>query len=447
MNIKYLKWSHFFLIGISVFLLPFVNSVGTSDGTGKSISIYPLIGGIMIWLLFGKSVKIPKNGGINLYFAFIAMTMVSFLANFVDIVYLSSNNINGLSNFIFREFTTMLYLAVSIYVYNYLQINGNLKLKNIERILICSFCVSALYSAFEILHIFKPEYTYILQAIDAMFRGDSYVYFKVRSLTFEASTLGLYLCIVYPVLLVRVLNDKKYLLLLCTLYVMALASMSRTVYAILLIQSILFVYLYNVNKKEILKLMILLGVLLEYLYVYIVNDTWMSEVNFGDVLISLFDTEDSHRIGSNLMRYGSQIAALSIFFDNPLFGVGLGQTSFYMYDYVPSWIWGSPDMEKFKNNIPVFGVYYRLLSDVGVLGTIMWLSVWGKSISLLLKSSKRIYYNYQWLIIIIGLLLNGFNWDSLSYSGYWISLGISWYLINDNRNRDVLPCEKRTESK
>jgi len=85
---------------------------------------------------------------------------------------------------------------------------------------------------------------------------------------------------------------------------------------------------------------------------------------------------------SNLSRLAAQVAALKMFADHPLFGVGLGQFAFYEGEYLPTWgylsdeLW--PSLVYPEAPWPaVYSIYPRIAAECGIGAVLAWVFLWG----------------------------------------------------------------------
>lgn len=145
------------------------------------------------------------------------------------------------------------------------------------------------------------------------------------------------------------------------------------------------------------------------------------------IIDSLAGESETHEM-SNLMRLGSQMAGYNIFFDNPFVGVGWGQGTFYLNDYYPSWARQSWEVAvKFRDHPIIFGVYPRVLAELGLLGFVSWVSLWMLVVYKLFCLNNNVF-----AIMMIGILLSGMNMDIVRFYIYWIMLGMVWYISDNN---------------
>ena len=428
---------HKWMIGIAISLLCFINSVQWVRDGGDSMSNFILLPAFIVWIIssafYHKKILLPHGIGAKCFLLFLAVCMCSDVANFTNIARSEDPTKNGILFSLMKLISMALYLGIALYVYNFFRNYRGDVYRFFFRCLLVSFFLSSFYSFFELLRFTYPPAGIILSFLDSLFRAHSGSFvFKVRSLTYEYSTLGSYLAIIFPYLFAMVISKKKkYFFFLGFMLLMAFGTFSRTVYFLLVIQCIVFFFLFR--KKyffQFSKIIIITGAILLVGVELFINSGTLAGLDPMEVFLSFTDDSDSHRVTSNVMRIGSQIGALNIFVDYPILGVGLGQATFHLLDYVPNWIWLSSDMTNFATNMPVFGTYPRILCETGIFGFLVWVALWLDALhDLFVKDHGRRYLQRVTIFMsILGLLIAGLNWDMLSFPGLWIYLGLAWYV-------------------
>lgn len=423
-------------VWLSIALLPFVNSLNSTGGGGFSGSIIPLMIGCILYIValskkIFRKVVFPKIETI-LLLAWVIFAVVSTLININNVIYADNGRTIGEMLFLTKFVTYIFYLLIILFIYNVLMRVDTEKVQYyVNKMLMLSFCIAGIYSLLEILAIADLSFKPILIWIDSLFRGSvENTYFKVRSLTYEASTLGNYLSVVLPFIAVKIIEKNKiYYFWGVYLLLMAVMSLSRTVYIVVLLEMVM-ISVYLKTPRLLVNLFVVLGIT-SLVLESITEDSLLANIDIFDTLLSLDDTSDVSRMGSNLMRYGSQVAAYNIWQENFIWGIGLGQSNLQLIYYVPAWIWLSPDMMFFQYNMPVFGVYPRMLAEQGVMGIFCYLMLWLITIYKLHNvrkylSEKERKFTIALIVSIIGNLVAQNNWDMLSYPAGWILLAIAW---------------------
>lgn len=258
---------------------------------------------------------------------------------------------------------------------------------------------------------------------------------KVRGLAFEPSYLGLYLSFAFPFLVYLVLTrrSKYYTFLMLFIFLTTVASQSRTGLISIFVEAVLWVY-YLFRTGMVNKIQSMLGkaalvfVFLGLLYGGYKATTTIYHFNSNNI--------------SNITRVSSQVAAVGVFLDNKLFGVGYGLAGAYLTDYYPDFAWKSYTVRMWAAqrdislSSPVFAMFPRLLAETGITGTTMFLILISHTLLTLRKRffakcfSQETRLLYLTLFVsIAGQMVASFGVDTLVFYGYWFSLGLAAVLI------------------
>lgn len=163
-------------------------------------------------------------------------------------------------------------------------------------------------------------------------------------------------------------------------------------------------------------------------------------VKFDDIVHNVINGDSV----SNLSRLASQVAAVSIFKDHPLLGVGFGQYGFYVNQYMPSWGYLSYELRPWLiyPTAPwpaVYSMYARLACETGVVGLLAWVGLWCY-MSYLVVTHSRMFLRlhgtvpamaYPLVMSYISVLVSGVASDTLRTPMIWISLGLGCAFLNN----------------
>ena len=137
---------------------------------------------------------------------------------------------------------------------------------------------------------------------------------------------------------------------------------------------------------------------------------------------------------SNKSRFGMQHAALEVFKQEPLAGVGLGQLAYHSRFHYPYWATANNyefDLyyknEQLSSFPPIYNFYLRVLSELGIIGIIIWLSILFLSFyySVLLWKYSTDKYRFIGMILIlsfVGMIINWMQVDHFKQYGFWLCL-------------------------
>lgn len=456
------NYLHINIIKIAIVLSGFISLYGQAPsflgGLGHELAFYPFAIGLAIWLAgiisCREKVYIPRNYSFYAFVFLLVWLFMTGIVNFPNMLEAEFKGIDGATRFIIQYGTMVFYFLSALYIYNIfckLALSKENVLLLFEKAIMLSAYIMGAYSLFEITSLLGMDYCReIVNVIDSFFRsntvqGDIFSYFRIRSLTMEASTFGMYCGVILPWLVLRAFDNtvsptkRSFNLLFFVYYIVLIVfSLSRTAYFIVLIEFLIFSRSY---RKQIIKYWISMRAKAKFFQLFAlaflmwgISSTAMIEIDVLGVLLSFTNSSNNIHELSNIARIGSQWAGWYMFLDNPVFGVGYGQYPFYYADYVPSWAWISKEVQIWGVNIigsamtPSHGIYTRLLAETGLMGLLVWgiilLSMlWDICQSDVDADKKRCYS-----ISIVALVLFGFNADTFRIFYYWVFLGIAWYM-------------------
>ena len=451
---------HWMLIGAALLFMPIIGSLDISmfGGLGRHGSFYPLFCGLLL-LFIGFATKktelyIPRTKSFFAILAFCAVIVLSGLINISDLSYMHYQGVNGVMRFFIQCGTLLYSLCIAIYIYTICKkVDNKSPLAFVEKCLIGSFFLAGAYSILEIGAIWEGEaFKEALFAVDSIFRPANEnrdIYTRLHSLAIEAPTFAMYMGVVFPWVLslchickgIRMLGS---VLLSVYLVLLIILSFSRTAYIVTGMEIILYALLF---RREGLKKRYICIVFIPAVFYYILlnNDTGFLSVDLLQVFSSIFMSEGYYS-ASNTVRYGTVMAGLGIWNDNPILGVGYGGYGFYSFDYFPASIWLAPDPFIWADNSlvngtwpPIHNLYVRLLAEAGAIGLIAWISV----NIFVLKEEKAILSSRlegndnarvkNLIISTAACIMYGFNGDIIYFHFFWISVGIRWFYLDKIR--------------
>jgi hypothetical protein len=257
---------------------------------------------------------------------------------------------------------------------------------------------------------------------------------RPRSSLAEPLDLSIFLLFSIPYSIASLTSEKSaalravkvcFILLGCLLFVVANSRSS------LMAIPVIFALVFWLAPGYVARLKMLLAGALVYLLV-----TWaifpLAGGN-GDVLspIKFFAERMAslQNIGANLREEpaGASIGRgyakpLAVFREHPIFGVGLGNYPFYYSELV-----GSPTIVL----ATTFSLYFRLLTELGIIGTSLFLMFVATALWRLLKVIKRSSdrmlrpFAVAALISIVGVMIARVGLDGLYTDSYiWVMLGV-----------------------
>ncbi|HWR31686.1 MAG TPA: O-antigen ligase family protein, partial [Negativicutes bacterium] len=169
------------------------------------------------------------------------------------------------------------------------------------------------------------------------------------------------------------------------------------------------------------------------------------ETAFRTVLYSLMDLT----FPNNTVRYGSWQAGLNMAWAHPIVGVGIGQYGFYFSQHLPNWAMQIFGFSRFLNPldystwVPAFSIHTRIFAETGIVGGILWLSIWFSTSTVLVlhmfsnndgATGTRMVQAATLLASLVGLFISGFNNDSFRFLELSVTLAACWIFFRDCDN-------------
>ena len=392
-------------------------------GLSEEAAFYPLFFGILLWLgeklLRKQKIHLPRNISFKLFLFFLGWVLLSGMLNISDIYSNSFRGVMGGMRFATLFIGFSFFSVVLLYLFDSLRNDREWLLENFERAIFFSFFLAGGYSVFEILRFF-----------------------------------GFFASIMFPWVFGAVfLKGHRFWFLFLNLYliVLLLLTFSRSLLVIVIFEFFIMLYLYQYEIRTQKKFffsfvsILLVGLVIGLEAVGIAGFreliTW-AEGDVFQIFSSLFKLEDE----SVIARYGSQAAAFNMFLSSPFTGVGLGQYAFWVSEFMPTWAYESEEISNtafgFVNGVwPIcHGLYARLLGEVGGVGFLLWLSIWGTlcyKLICIFSTFDRVesLRCKNLLVSIISYLFFGVMHDSFGMLVIWILMGVSMVLTESDRVR------------
>jgi len=236
-------------------------------------------------------------------------------------------------------------------------------------------------------------------------------------------------------------KGRKYVYLLAAVVLVIAVVASKSRGGFLGLASIPFAYwLFSKNKIKNLGKLTLIVVLLSYPVYQLVPDDYKAEV------VSISDTEDSTR-NTRLEFWG---LAWDMFLDNPVIGVGARNYPWNVAFYQMK----RKDFDsegKLLGGREVHSLYFALIAELGLLGTILYVMIIIQIIKKLffmirLGEQDPHFYNFgliakSFLISLVSFLISGGFISVLYYPPFWYLLGfvltLNFIVQNELKNKNV----------
>jgi len=479
--------------------LPLLSRVmGGTDVAPLSMVFLAIL--ILIWFLprFLRGAGVPIQSVPLIIFALAAV--VSSLLAFFQVVPSFKNE--GLWK---NEFSSLVSLGIGVcfYLVASLWISDEAKLKRFFRIVNLSGGLALLYAMVQVIFIvilkkippILAEFQDLISASQTLFVG------RINGLALEPSWLAHQLNMFYiPIwfgLSIKKISFHKFriarfslenLLLAASLIALFLTK-TRTGWLVFLTYgAYLFLLLMNTLRKRIapkwsfknddhrkirifqaifnvgfwfLLMIFLLGVLVLAGWIMTIIDPRMA------TFFDLQSIRDEGILGwASYLLFAERIiywmAGFSIFLENPILGVGLGNSGYFIPSFIASFGYSSPEILRIFLEDPFLpnpkNLWVRILAETGIVGFslfVSWLWVQWKTARAAerLNSPLAQAVGLTGQITIIGLIVEGFSLDTFALPYYWMTLGLVvavfrfFSLRANSQMRDPISAVTNTPSK
>ena len=457
---------------ISIVLIPFDSLpymkgvLGELGVRGPVYTFIPIFIVIFIYFIYKKKIYFKWNLEKVLLVIFITWTAISASININTIIHNEFKERNGLEKLIL-QIMVLAFMVLIMYATEYIVSLNNISLKTIRKYILISFIFVSLYSFLEILQVYG-----ILNVENILRKISYYIHYlnrgnlygdRIRSITGEASFLGMYVAFAYPWVVSYILTEKRYtkkiLYGIVVLYMLLLVYLtkSRVAYAVTMGEMVLILFgILLFDRKKLNKVLIVIITICSMLSINsfntlnsyimsirqqqgstdeVIDDGYNIDMSVGDVVQSL-NSKTNH---SNIARLGLQKSAINMGMDNPIIGIGLGQFGFYADQYIEEDARISFEIQRWTNPEevdfwpPAFALIPRIVAEQGFVGAAIF-------IAFLLVTMIKFFVKYVkanentmeilTMVSLIGVIVSTFNADTYGLPKLWILLGIIIYLSN-----------------
>lgn len=443
------------LFFLGLFFFPFNSFEGIKalgEFKNESGAYFFLLGFIL--LFFQKKISLPLyNSVFKIILVFLGWCFLSTLLNFQNVENSYFKHTTGINRFI-RQYVSLLLSGIVFFLFYYnVLIKMEIKeiLYKIRTVFLYSLFTATVVGFFELL----AGYYGISLARYAFYVLDYFPFFEKRligdrisSIADEPPFFAVYLITISGWMFSYILTNKGFLKYIPTLLILVLTfySGSRTALIVIFVQVIIF-FLTTVSREKIIKNTIRATVVFSFLTVciFIFNGDKIIKA-FEEKIESLDFKSNLTKNISNQSRFGMQYAALQVFLEHPVIGVGYGQQTYYSRFHYPAWAmknnyefdeaYKNPAVKAFP---PSYNMYTRILAELGLVGIsififLIYFSI--KKIKFLIKNKNG---EKQVLAIILlvglsGLFINLLQIDTFRLYGLWLYLAILTVLTNKQQN-------------
>lgn len=450
-----------FLLGI--FFIPFNEFEGLSflgEYKNEAASYFFLIGFVVALVenFLAKKIYFPyKHPLIIVLILFVGWTFLATVFNYNTVADSFYKQTSGVNRYI-RQTISLLISAFcfSFLFWNVIKNRNVIEIiKLIRKIILYSFVFVAIYGFIEIAIVFFGMG--FLKSVLRLFEyfpfvtNDLHNYSRlgISSVTYEIPALGNYLIFVAPWMMSYIFTEKKWIKFIPTLVVLILMlfSNARAAFVVVGLQVVCLV-LVMLHDQRFRKTTALglktLGILMLALVVVKSESIYKTVSERAD---QLNFSKNLTQSGSNKTRFGMQYAALQVFSENPVCGVGFGQGTYHMVPHYPYWstinnwefrvIYKNQQDKSFPSH---YNMYTRLLAETGLVGTLLFLSLMFLCVSYAALFWKHVHYTYKYIGVIlllsfIGFAVNWFQTDFFRQYGFWLCLMLTINVLIDYRSK------------
>ncbi|RGQ04012.1 O-antigen ligase [Megamonas rupellensis] len=458
--IKFLQGCIFFSIILSIF-----DGLNIKAGILQQGFIYPTVLGIFFFFLwkYEKKESLYLNIIHKKYALLIMYIAINSFININNIIGLEYKGLTSESRLVGNILVLVILFLLTIYYYNVLLIKKNI-LYWIYKATVYGMFATSIYGLIQLAGIFQSDianniYHFVEPYVNIQMKPYEMNYPPRRLVGFskEGSTFGNYMSVIFPWIVMGLICFNKKIMSFIMIFlsiIFVIFSYSRIAYGCIFLELLVMLLWVNKFKKICINLKFLgaLSVILLSVIVFMVSsgivdfDTLFLKIT--DVVFSFSDDASDNRVASNVTRIGLQYAAFSIFIDNFLLGIGLGQFQFHAVPYLPNWSYLSLEIQGFANPgdtnffYGTFNTHVRILAELGIIGFILWINIiyqGFKNYIYIIKNVDQDRKDIIKLIIIsyIASIISFINFDIFEFFYFWLLLilsGVIVYKIKNNKN-------------
>ncbi len=462
MSLRKIYTALFFL---GIFFIPFNEFEGLSflgEYSDESATYFFLMGFAFLMLesLLKGRINIPYKNSLSLLL--IGFLLWSFLSTLINYETVSENYFKQTSGFnrYIRQSISLLISSVvfTVLFWNVIKNYSVFKIfRLIRKAILFSFIFVSVYGFIEIAIVFfgmnflRP----VLESFDIFpFVNTSYhtgARVGISSITFEIPSLGTYLITILPWMASYIFTEKKVykVIPLAVILILLFFSDSRSALIVILIQLLVLISIlifdpkYRVHTLKFLQYGAILIALVALVKSEQISKTIAEKADRVNFSKNLTDNV------SNKSRFGMQYASMQVFKENPITGVGLGQTAYHAMYHYPYWATSNNwEFElKYKNQTvksfpPLYNIYTRILAELGIIGFLFFVCLIALSYyySVLLWKFSNVNSRFMSIILLLsftGMAINWMQLDNFKQYGFWLCLVLLIKYRNDFNNKKV----------
>jgi len=437
------------LFFLGLFFIPFNEFEGLEflgEYKNEAATYFFLLGFLFVILesFLRKKIDFPiKHPLIIILGLFVGWTFLTILFNNQTVSENFFKQTTGISRYI-RQ-TISLLISVVCFTFLFWNVIKNYSVlenfKKIRKVFFYGFIFVSIYGFFEIgILFFKMSF---LKPIWDLFEYFPFVnnslYLRregISSVTFETPALGNYLILTFPWVLSYIFTEKTLWKFIPSIVAVVLMFFSdaRAAFIVMTIQFICFVLILLRDVKYRKITILALRFILFIACAFILYNSEKVHQSVEKKIDNVNFSKNITKSVSNKSRFGMQYAALKVFKENPICGVGYGQGAYHMRFHYPYWATNN-NLEfklRYKNQQhkpfpPTYNIYTRLLAETGIIGTFLFSSLIFLCIYFAFRYWKKTnpidkYIGIVMLLSFIGFAINWLQMDFFRQYGFWLML-------------------------
>ncbi|WP_166921426.1 O-antigen ligase family protein [Flavobacterium poyangense] len=437
------------LFFLGLFFFPFneyegIPLLGEFKSESGFIFLFAAFATLIVDTFNSKKIVIPYN---NILFQFVILFLVwciiTTLLNANTVVSNYFKHTSGINRFVRQYFSLIISSLFFFMLYINVLVKMELKeiLFRIRKVFLYSLIIASVYGLFEtLISIFGFGFLYpVLSLFDYFpFLEVSIQTGRISSIAYEPPFLAIYLISTAGWMFSYILTSNRSIKFLPAITVLVLTyfSGSRTGLIVVFFQAFIFsIFLYRDNRFKIYIKRFFFGFSIVFSILLALNGEKVIK-SITTKLDSLDFRNNLTKSVSNQSRFGMQYAAIEVFKENPIIGVGFGQQAYHNRKHYPGWATrGNYEFKLFYKNKkdktfpPGYNLYTRLLAETGLVGFILFITLLYFSLKETLSIMRKTQDEGKILAIIvlvtlIGLYINWFQIDTFRMYVAWLSLAI-----------------------
>ncbi|KJB97792.1 O-antigen ligase family protein [Skermanella aerolata] len=381
--------------------------------------------------------------------AFTAVVLAGIVVNYDDIATYQFKGRTGMERVVTQGMTFALGIVITVLAYNLGRRGMTVHIvRGAKAALLIMAAVGVLECASWVnVPVLTPMHEVLSSVIHSAGETSTVYVTRLRMTAFEVSWAGVMLTFFFPFGAVslkgRRLETVAYTGLVAILVILA---QSRTALLVFGFQALLLGWYYARHRVDLLVLALTGAVIGAFLLAAEPTAYRKMADAITEMAVGQDADLDQEENVSNVTRTAAIKSAFSMFTDQPLLGVGLGQFGFLYRHHLQADDFRSYEVRAYILDDettpwpPIYSIHARLLAETGLFGYLIWLvfifSLFARSCSNTLRSGPDTApLHLATAMTLFGLLILGASIDSFRFFGGWIAAGLALGFAGDRNLR------------